>query len=95
MYIVDLTYLKPLAEIEPHLAAHRAFLDEHYVRGIFIASGPKNPRDGGVIVVGGRVSRPELDALLAQDPFAKNGIASYRVTEFEATKHLPALAELL
>ncbi|MES2347588.1 MAG: GTP cyclohydrolase, partial [Pseudomonadota bacterium] len=46
MYIVDLTYLKSLAEIEPHLVAHRAFLDEHYARGIFIASGPKNPRDG-------------------------------------------------
>jgi len=95
MYIVNLTYLKPLAEIEVHLAAHRAFLDAQYAREVFLASGPKNPRDGGVIIVSGRLSRAELDGLLAQDPFAQNGIASYQVTEFEATKHHPALAALL
>lgn len=95
MYIVNLTYLKPLAEIEVHLAAHRAFLDLQYAREMFLASGPKKPRDGGVIVASGRLSRAELDGLLAQDPFAQNGIASYHVTEFEATKHHPALAALL
>ncbi|GJJ03756.1 hypothetical protein RugamoR64_42940 [Duganella rhizosphaerae] len=95
MYIVNLTYLKPLAEIEVHLAAHRAFLDEQYAHEMFLASGPKNPRDGGVIIVSGRLSRAELDGLLARDPFAQNGIASYQVTEFEATKRHPALAALL
>lgn len=95
MYIVNLTYLKPLAEIEAHLAAHRAFLDAQYARGMFLASGPKNPRDGGVIIVSGRLPRAELDGLLAQDPFAQNGIAGYQVTQFEATKHHPALAALL
>ncbi|MBV6321019.1 YciI family protein [Duganella violaceipulchra] len=95
MYIVNLTYLKPLAEIEAHLAAHRVFLDEQYAREVFLASGPKSPRDGGVIIVSGRLSRAELDGLLAQDPFAQNGIASYQVTQFEATKHHPALAAVL
>ena len=95
MYIVNLTYLKPLTEIELHLAAHRAFLDEQYALGLFIASGPKNPRDGGIILARGGLSRTELDAVLAQDPFARNGVASYEVTEFEATKHHPTLAGLL
>lgn len=95
MYIVNLTYLKPLAEIEAHLAAHREFLDAQYAREIFMASGPKNPRDGGLIVVSGRLSRAELDSLLKQDPFAQNGVASYQVTEFTATKHHPALGTLL
>ncbi|MCU6500238.1 hypothetical protein LPN04_20805 [Rugamonas sp. A1-17] len=43
----------------------------------------------------GKLSRAELDGLLALDPFARNGIASYQVTEFTATKHHPALAALL
>jgi len=95
MYIVNLTYLKPLAELEAHLAAHRVFLDEQYAREMFLASGPRNPRDGGVILASGKLSRAELDGLLALDPFARNGIASYHVTEFTATKHHPALAALL
>jgi len=95
MYIIHLTYLKPLSEVEAHVVEHRAFLDEYYARGIFIASGPNNPRDGGVIIASSHASRPELDAILAEDPFAQHGVASYAVTEFTPTKHHPMLTPIL
>lgn len=95
MYVIELTYLRPLAEIERQLEAHRAFLDTQYARGYFLASGPKSPRDGGVILASGRLSRPELDGVLAADPFQQHGLAGYRVTEFAASKHHPALAALV
>lgn len=95
MYVVELTYLKPLAELDAQLANHRAFLDTQYAKGLFLASGPKNPRDGGIIIVSGRLSRDELDALLAADPFQVHDLASYRVIDFEPVKSAPELASLL
>ncbi|MFS8980704.1 YciI family protein [Cupriavidus necator] len=95
MFIVELTYTQPLDAIEARLSEHRRFLDAQYARGLFLVSGPKNPRDGGVILVSGLIARNELDKLLREDPFHKNGLAEYRVTEFAALKHHPALAKLL
>lgn len=95
MYIVELSYLKPLNAIEIQLEAHRSFLDEQYANEVFLASGPKNPRDGGVILVSGRVSRAELDAILARDPFYQHGLAAYRITEFAPVKSHPTLKGIL
>lgn len=39
MYIVTLTYKKPIEEVEKHLEAHVIFLKENYAKGFFIASG--------------------------------------------------------
>ncbi|AEI82960.1 hypothetical protein CNE_BB2p01490 (plasmid) [Cupriavidus necator N-1] len=69
MFIVELTYTQPLNAIEARLSEHRRFLDAQYARGLFLVSGPKNPRDGGVILVSGLIARNELDKLLREDPF--------------------------
>ncbi|AJY74710.1 YciI family protein [Paenibacillus beijingensis] len=91
MFIVLLTYLKPLDEVEVHLPAHIAFLDEQYKQEKFIFSGRKNPRTGGVI--GANVqSREELDAILRQDPFYAHQVAEYEVIEFTPTKYDPKFA---
>lgn len=95
MYVVSLTYVKPLTEIEEHIRLHREFLDINYAKEVFLASGPKNPRDGGIIVASGKVSRAELETILAQDPFHQHGLARYDITEFEPVKHHGALSGLL
>ncbi len=51
MFIAILTYIKPLEEVDRFLQAHRDYLSEHYAAGDFIASGPQNPRVGGVIMI--------------------------------------------
>ena len=51
MFIVNITYIKPIEEIERHLADHIAWLDGYYLSGNFITSGRKIPRTGGVILV--------------------------------------------
>lgn len=95
MYIVELTYVKPLAELDAHLAAHRAFLDTQYAKENFLLSGAQTPRVGGVFVASGRLTRDELNEILAHDPFQQNGLATYRVIEFTPTKSAPALAGVL
>ncbi len=94
MFIVSLTYRSELAEIECHLPAHIAFLDKYYAAGVFLASGPKVPRDGGVILALAE-SRAALLSVLAEDPFQQHGLADYQLTEFVATKTATVLANTL
>ena len=84
MFIAILTYKKPLSEVDRFLAAHRKYLANHYAAGDFIASGPQNPRVGGVIMMKAE-SREAVDAIIAEDPFHINGIADYQIVEFTPT----------
>lgn len=81
MFIISLTYTAPLAKIDARLAAHRDYLAAQYAAGVFLMSGPKVPRDGGIILADAP-SRAALDKILAEDPFALADLARYEVTEF-------------
>ena len=81
MYIVDLTYVKSMETVDFHLEAHVAYLEQQYASGVFLASGRKVPRTGGVILARCG-SEEELQAVLDKDPFRQNGVARYTVTEF-------------
>ncbi|MVN88134.1 hypothetical protein GO986_15380 [Deinococcus sp. HMF7620] len=85
MFVVLLQYIQPLSAVEPLLEAHRAFLEQHYATGHFVASGAQVPRTGGVILVRG-LSREALDSVLAEDPFAQADLAAYEVIEFRPAR---------
>jgi uncharacterized protein YciI len=94
MFIVSLTYICEMSKIEQHLAAHIDYLDQQYANGVFLASGRKVPRTGGVILATAR-SRGELEAILAKDPFNSHKLANYEITEFVPSKTAPELSHLL
>jgi uncharacterized protein YciI len=94
MFVVILTYIKPLDVIDTHLAAHREFIGKHTAAGIFIVSGRRVPRTGGVILAQG-VTREDLLEILRQDPFHRLGVARHEVIEFTPTMTLPSLAPFL
>jgi uncharacterized protein YciI len=95
MYVVELTRKGPTHLIEAALEPHRQFLDAHYERGIFLASGPKASGDGGIILVAGCVKLPELEAILASDPLACGDLAIYRIIEFAALKSAACVSAYL
>lgn len=84
MFIAVLTYKKPLEEVDRFLQAHREYLSQHYAAGDFIASGPQNPRIGGVIMIKAS-DRETVNLIISQAPFNINGIADYRIVEFTPT----------
>ncbi|MDR5755847.1 YciI family protein [Caballeronia sp. LZ035] len=90
MYLINLRYTGALAEIDDALDAHRVFLERYFAAGVFVIAGPKVPRDGGVIVASG-IEREQLDAILAEDPFARQKLVHYEITEFKATRLAPGL----
>ncbi|MBS1636146.1 MAG: GTP cyclohydrolase [Bacteroidetes bacterium] len=85
MFIIELNYKVPLTEIDAHLEAHRHFLDAYYASGHFIASGPKNPRTGGIILAAFD-GQEALNQALCQDPFYIHHLADYKITEFNPNK---------
>lgn len=94
MFIILLTYKKPFAEVDRHLAAHCEYLDRYYADGTFLCSGPQNPRTGGVILCRAP-DRAAVDALTQEDPFRIHGVADYAVVEFLPTKQLAGFEAFL
>lgn len=81
LFIVDLHYTSSFDDIGPKLDEHVEFLEQNYASGRFIASGPKVPRTGGVIIATAE-TRAALEEALEADPFKKNKLAEYTITEF-------------
>ncbi|MFF5700960.1 YciI family protein [Streptomyces sp. NPDC012794] len=97
MFVMELTYTAPVEAVEARMDAHVAWLDGHYASGVFLASGRKVPRDGGMILARG-VSRAEIEKIASEDPFAVAGVCAYRITEFIASRtssHLDPVRETL
>jgi len=90
MFLVLLSYKKPLAEVDRHVAAHMEFLARHYASGEFLLSGRKQPRSGGVILAT-VANRTQMEVIVRSDPFVSEGVADYEIIEFIASTTAPAL----
>lgn len=85
MFVIELTYKADLAQIDAAMKLHVAWLKRHYASGIFMASGRKIPRDGGIILATAP-DRAALEAIVREDPFVARGLADARVIEFRASQ---------
>jgi uncharacterized protein YciI len=85
MFVIELIYTAPLADIDAHMTAHVRFLKKHYAAGTFVVSGRKIPRDGGIIIAVAD-SRERIEAVVAEDPFHVHGLADFRIVEFRASQ---------
>jgi uncharacterized protein YciI len=81
MYAVALIrYRAPVEQVVVYQDAHRAYLRELKTKGVLIASGPCNPRFGGILLL--RVGDDDfkaLDAIRDGDPFVHSGVAQYEL----------------
>ncbi|WP_377274633.1 YciI family protein [Rhizobium sp. R86522] len=92
MFILSLTYVKPTEEADRFMAPHMDWVNAGYDNGLFLASGRKNPRTGGVILARG--DQAEIEAYVAADPFKVEGVAMYEVTEVVVTRTAAGLEGL-
>ncbi len=84
MFIVSLTYTCDLSDVDKHLNEHIAYLKNAYQSGHFLMSGRKEPRTGGIIIATVD-DREALQAILEQDPFYREQLATYEVQAFTPT----------
>jgi len=81
IFIASLTYTVPIAQIDAVLDDHLAWLKAGYEAGHFLAWGPREPRDGGLIFVRAG-SRAEAERLLASDPFIIERLADLSIIQW-------------
>ncbi len=93
MFIISLTYIADLTEIDQYVDAHMAYLQSHYDSGSFLMSGRKEPRVGGVILATAE-NLAAITDIAESDPFVQHGVARYDIIEFHATMTSEALAQL-
>ena len=91
MFVVLLTYVKPLPEVDRHMREHVKFLAEHYAARTFVASGRQVPRTGGVVLARA-ASKEALVEITQRDPFCRHGVATFEVIEFRTSQHDPTFA---
>ncbi len=80
MFIVSIEYKVELSEVEKHIEEHISFLKNYYEKGVFLLSGRKVPRTGGMILAK-MSSKNELWDILKLDPFFTHELADYNITE--------------
>jgi uncharacterized protein YciI len=85
MFVLLLSYVRPVAEVDALMRKHMAWLNEHYEAGRFVVSGRRIPRTGGVIVARGD-DRQEIERVAASDPFVSGGVATCEIIHFRASQ---------
>jgi uncharacterized protein YciI len=94
MFMIELIYKAELTEIDAAMKEHIAFLERGYAAGIFVVSGRKIPRDGGVLLALGN-DRAKMEELMAHDPFVAQGLADVRIVQFRASQRASNVDALL
>ncbi|MDR2853020.1 MAG: YciI family protein [Burkholderiaceae bacterium] len=94
MFIVLLSYIKPISEVDCFVEEHREFLKRYYASGKFLLSGRKEPRTGGVILAVAE-TRAEIESIVQNDPFHREKIANYEIVEFLPSMSVEHLANLI
>jgi len=94
MFIISLTYIVSLEELDQHMAAHVKYLKKYYKKNVFIASGRKVPRTGGIILALAN-SKEQIEKIITEDPFYKHELAEFDITEFLTSQYHPELTSLL
>jgi uncharacterized protein YciI len=94
MFIIDLNYIVPLDELDAHMTAHVKFLKKYYDKNMFVASGRKVPRTGGVILALAK-SKQEVEEIIKEDPFFSLKLAEFTITEFLTSQSHPEMKKVL
>lgn len=79
--IAIIRYRQPIERVIELTEAHRAYLRELEAKGVLLASGPMDPRYGGLLLLrlpeGDTIA--QLNAIRDGDPFVKEQIGQYEL----------------
>ena len=83
--IAIIRYRRPLEEVLKVVEAHRNYLRTLKDKGILLASGPLDPRNGGALFL--KVPEEDvlanLDRVRDEDPFSQAGVAQYELLPWQ------------
>lgn len=92
LFVCLVHYTKPLEEVSKKVEQHRTYLKKGYECGVLLASGPRIPKDGGIII-GKFSSKDEALRFSESDPYVLHNVARYEIFEFEPLLHSDILKD--
>jgi len=93
MYVLNISYTKSPAEVEPEVKAHGEWVSRYLKEGVFLFAGPKTSGLGGIIAVKG-IDKKRLTEILAEDSYVRADVAEYQIVDFNCKVTQPALESL-
>lgn len=94
MYVINVHYKVDIKIVDLYLVVHREYLDSYYQKGLLLCSGPREPRDGGIIIAL-MSNTNDINNFIQNDPFYKNGVADYTLVKFHPVKFHELINKLL
>jgi uncharacterized protein YciI len=94
MFVISLHYIVSLDELDKHMTAHVKYLQKYYKQNVFVASGRKVPRTGGIILALAP-SKEEVQRIIEEDPFYTHKLAEFTITEFLTSQSHPEFKTFL
>ncbi|MEX0304119.1 MAG: YciI family protein [Leisingera sp.] len=90
MYFILLTFAAQKERLAEYLEGHKAWLQQGFEDGVFLAAGSMTDGEGGAILAVGE-SEDALFARVAQDPFVSGGVVEPEVIGVAPTMMDPRL----
>lgn len=83
-YVYILTIVVDRSIYEPHLPAHRAYLEQLDAAGTLVLSGPFADRRGGMVLIRA-ASEADARAVADADPLVVAGVDTYELRQWRIT----------
>ena len=94
MFLLNVSYIKTPAQVEPQIKAHGEWVKHYLDKKIFIFAGPKKSGLGGVIATKA-IEKTELMKILAEDSYVIADVAEYQIIDFDCKLAHESLLTLL
>jgi uncharacterized protein YciI len=82
MYLLIVSYTKPVEDVAPFVQAHSEWVKKYFNEGIFLFAGPKKNKFGGAILAKS-IDRSLLNKIISEDSFIVGEVAEYQVIDFD------------
>ena len=89
-FVVLVHYTAPLAAVDAVRPAHIEHLERYAGEGVFHGWARRDPPTGGVLVAAAP-DRATLEAILAEDPYVRAGVARAEIVAFNPSNVRGAL----
>ncbi len=85
MYAVFLAFGPNRSAAPAHMAAHNDWIRKGFEDGVFLMTGSLVPGKGGMVLAH-QISRTDLEARIAGDPFVREKIVSAEIHEIQPSR---------
>ena len=82
MYLLNLSYSKSPADVEPHQKAHTDWVKKYIADGTFLFAGAKRSGLGGILAVKS-IEKQQLREILARDSYVSADVGDYQIIDVD------------